>query len=117
MAKKKRKSDKGEHAEGAAQQSGRDDLYRELNAGSAAYEIVVEEPELSLHSFAPSRRFRFDGSGSDSGDLFVDAFMKFLDANDYLVLGEEPSREFARGFAHAVAVAALYMDSLNLETA
>lgn len=75
----------------------------------------VDEP-VGLAWFFPDYRYRVDGADARAGDQFIADFASFLEGNSSVLTEERsPSREFAAGFAHAVAVIALYFDGLQLQ--
>lgn len=99
------------------QDAGRDERYAQLSGEGSTLEIVVEEAPVTVSSMMPDYRYRFSGHHSpSSGDAFLDDFHKFVAANEYLAMADRPSRAFAAGFARAAAIAALYLDSLELNS-
>lgn len=79
------------------------------------YQVVIEEAPVTLRDFLPSYRMRFRGLDTGPGDIFLNEFVQFLELNRYLALEESTGRDYAAGFARAVAAAALYMDAASIE--
>lgn len=111
---KKTSGSENTYAEIAADDQVREARYQEFTDNRPVRAIVIDEAPISIRDFIPNYRYRFDGEKSQSGDLFVEELTKFIEANQYLLMDDRPSRAFAQGFARAMAVAALYMDSLEL---
>lgn len=114
--KKQKTTDDNTYAKTADVPEDRERFYQELTQQQPVYSITMEEAPVTVDKLIPDYRYKFDGTQSASGESFIGEFRKFLDTNAYLVLDSHPSREFADGFARAVAVTALYLDSLELQS-
>lgn len=112
MGKKKQSS---EDAYAPAADSAREDMYRDLSGSQPCFRITKEEAPIGIQNFFPDYRYRFDGLTTTSGDSFISEFQSFVAANDYLVLDDAVNKDYADGFAKAAALAALFMDSLELQ--
>lgn len=116
MASKKniRKTAESTYAKRPQEEENRDEIYRELTEQQPVYQITIEEAPVSVRDLIPAYRYRFDGGDTSSGDQFLEYFTEFLEANAYLVMDDNPSREFAAGFARAAAMAALAIDGAGM---